>query len=187
MSPASIMVLAILGLLCAAIFLVLISRSVAILRAGRRQAKDEFDERQLRVRADAYRIGFMCMLGSVLAMMVLFSWQPWVDRVDTMVTLVGTVMIAFLVFAIYCITHDAFLRRNERASSYLTLSIAAMLCNLAVVIRDLVEKGTLFVDGKATMTPFGNAMMAGVFFVVSIVLVIKIIVNRKEEDDDEES
>ena len=62
-----------------------------------------------------------------------------------------------------------------------------MLCNLAVVIRDLVEKGTLFVDGKATMTPFGNAMMAGVFFVVSIVLVIKIIVNRKEEDDDEES
>ena len=59
MSPASIMVLAILGLLCAAIFLVLISRSVAILRADRRQAKDEFDERQLRVRADAYRIGFM--------------------------------------------------------------------------------------------------------------------------------
>ena len=176
MSPTSIMVLVVLALLCAAVFV-----------ASRRQAKDEFDERQLRVRADAYRIGFLSMLGSVIAMMVLFSWQPWVDRVDTIVTLVGTVMIAFLVFAIYCITHDAFLRRSEKPSSYLGLSIAAMLCNLAVVIRDLVEKGTLLVDGKATMTPFGNAMMAGVFFVVTIVLLVKTLVSRKEEDDDEES
>lgn len=176
MSPTSIVVLVALILLCVAIYV-----------ASRRQAKDEFDERQLRVRADAYRIGFLSMFGSVIAMMILFSWKPWVERVDNLVTLIGTVMIAFLVFAVYCITHDAFFRRKEKPQSYLGICIAAMLCNLAVVIRDLVEKGTLFVDGKATMTPFGNAMMAGVFFVVSIVLVIKIIVNRKEEEDDEES
>ncbi len=176
MSPTSIVVLVALILLCVAIYV-----------ASRRQAKDEFDERQLRVRADAYRIGFLSMFGSVIAMMVLFSWKPWVERVDTLVTLIGTVMIAFLVFAVYCITHDAFFRRKEKPQSYLGICIAAMLCNLGVVIRYLKEDGTLFVDGKATMTPFGNAMMAGVFFVVSIVLVIKIIVNRKEEEDDEES
>jgi len=176
MSPTSIVVLVALILLCVAIYV-----------ASRRQAKDEFDERQLRVRADAYRIGFLSMFVSVIAMMILFSWKPWVERVDTMVTLIGTVMIAFLVFAVYCITHDAFFRRKEKPQSYLGICIAAMLCNLGVVIRYLKEDGTLFVDGKATMTPFGNAMMAGVFFVVSIVLVIKIIVNRKEEDDDEES
>ncbi len=174
MSPTSIVVLVALILLCVAIYV-----------ASRRQAKDEFDERQLRVRADAYRIGFLSMFGSVIAMMVLFSWKPWVERVDTLVTLIGTVMIAFLVFAVYCITHDAFFRRKEKPQSYLGICIAAMLCNLAVVIRDLVEKGTLLVDGKATMTPFGNAMMAGIFFVVAVVLVVKILASRKEEDDEE--
>ena len=174
MSPTSIVVLVALILLCVAIYV-----------ASRRQAKDEFDERQLRVRADAYRIGFLSMFVSVIAMMILFSWKPWVERVDTMVTLIGTVMIAFLVFAVYCITHDAFFRRKEKPQSYLGICIAAMLCNLGVVIRYLKEDGTLFVDGKATMTPFGNAMMAGIFFVVAVVLVVKILASRKEEDDEE--
>lgn len=174
MSPTSIIIVCVLVLLVAAVII-----------ASRRQGKDEFDERQLRVRADAYRIGFLSMFGSVIAMMILFSWKPWVERVDNLVTLIGTVMIAFLVFAVYCITHDAFFRRKEKPQSYLGICIAAMLCNLAVVIRDLVEKGTLLVDGKATMTPFGNAMMAGIFFVVAVVLVVKILASRKEEDDEE--
>ena len=176
MSPTSIIIVCVLVLLVAAVII-----------ASRRQEKDEFDERQLRVRADAFRIGFLSMLGSVIAMMVLFSWKLWMERVDTILTLIGTVTIAFLVFAVYCITHDAFFRRKEKPQSYLILCIIVVLLNLSVVIRYLKNKGTLLIDGKATMTPFGNTIMGGAFIVIAIVLVIKILVNRKEEEDDEES
>ena len=155
---------------------------IAVFVLSRRTQEEQFDERQLRVRADAFRIGFFSMLGAVLAMMVLFSWKPWVDMVDPLFTLIAAVMISFLVFAIYCITHDAFFRRKEKPASYLLICIGVMLVNLGAALKN-IKNGTLLVDDKVTLTPCGNIMMGGTFLIVAIVLAVKMLADRREEEE----
>ena len=156
---------------------------VAVCLLSRRKEEEQFDERQLRVRADAFRIGFFSMLGSVFAMMILFSWKFWVNNVETMFTLIAAVMIAFLIFAVYCITHDAFFRRKENPKSYLGICLAVVFCNVAAVLR-YIGKGSLLVDGKVTLTPCGNILFACTFAIVAVVLLVKILTSRSEEEED---
>jgi hypothetical protein len=145
--------------------------------------KQTFDERQLLIRAKAYRIGYISLIVAVIAITFLQTWEKWTSTVDTPFAMLSALMFSLMVFGVYCVTHDAFFHRTDNPKAYLGICIAVMLLNVLAVIRHVKDNGTLFVGGKLTLSPGGNMLFSGMFLVLVITIVIKMILVKREDEE----
>ena len=54
------------------------------------------------------------------------------------------------------------------------------------MISHLIENGSLYEDGKLTMTPGGSLLLGGLFLIDVIAIIIKTLVNKARETEEEE-
>ena len=145
--------------------------------------KQNYDERQLLVRANAYRIGFITMIVSTLAVMFLQSWDKWNSRVDNAFGLLAALLFSLTVFGVYCVLHDAYLTRRENPKASFLLCCGIVIMNVGALLSNLSKDGSIFVDGKLTFSPGGNLLCAVMFGVFTLALAIKMLVKPKEDDE----
>ena len=142
-----------------------------------------YDERQLLIRAKAYRLGFITMLTSVLALMFLQSWDKWNAVVDSDFGLLAAAMFSLMVFGVYCVLNDAYFTRTESPLRGILICSGVILMNVGAILTNWSKTKSLFVDGRLTFSPGGNALCVGMFVVFLITIVIKSLVKPKEDDE----
>ncbi len=142
-----------------------------------------FDEMQLKKRGDAFRIGFFTLLGCVIAILFLNSFESVAQKVEINFLLCASIMITVGVFGVYSVFAGAFFRMNENPKTYLGICFAVMFPNAMIVIGELKKSGTLLKEGKATFTPCGNLVNVLTFLAISVAVIIKMIIDKKEEKE----
>ena len=142
---------------------------------------EQYDERQLRIRARGYQIGFFAALILMLCLVLL-----WETGLLTVVTpgfaIYAAMLISVTVFAIYCILHDAFLAINGKPNLYIGIFSAIVLLQGATTVRYLME-GEILEDGKLTFGSGAPALMFVCFLAILITLIVKTVRNRKEAEE----
>lgn len=145
--------------------------------------KQDYDERQLLVRAKAYRLGFLTMIVSVLAVMFLQSWSEWNAVVDNDFSILLAMMFSLTVFGVYCVLNDAYFKRTESPKGAVIFCIGVFIMNVGSVLANLSDGRSLLVDGRLTFSPGGNLLCAGAFLILLITILIKKLVKPKEDDE----
>ena len=160
------------GLVVLAVFLCLYS-----------DRKQDYDERQLQIRAKAYRLGFFTMIVSMLAVMFLQEWEKWNSVVDNAFGIQAALMFSLTVFGVYCVLNDAYFARRENPKASLLFCFGALIMNIGAVLTNLSDDRSIFVDGKLTFSPGGNLLCVGMFGVFTLTLLIKMLIKPKEDDE----
>lgn len=160
------------GLVVLAVFLCLYS-----------DRKQDYDERQLQIRAKAYRLGFFTMIVSMLAVMFLQTWSRWTEVVDNSFALLTALMFSLTVFGVYCVLNDAYFTRRENPKASLLFCFGVLIMNIGAVLTNLSDDRSIFVDGKLTFSPGGNLLCGGMFGVFTLTLLIKMLIKPKEDDE----
>ena len=147
----------------------------------KKRCTEQYDERQLRIRARGYQIGFFTALILLFILALLFETNS-LTVITPGLTVLTALLISVTVFAVYCINHDAFLAIRGDGKSQILLYSIIVLVEIANVIRHIAI-GELMDDGKVNFT-LGSAVVVGLCFLVMLVtLVIKIKNDKKEAEE----
>ncbi len=150
-----------------------------LLRKSRKTS--EYDEMQLKIRARGYRIGFYTAL-ILLAALILFSEMNLLTLVTPGFAAGAVLMVTVVVFAVYCIVHDAFVDFRGNAKSQIGIYTAIVILDGITTIRYLVS-GELPANGKLTFGNGSPALMFAGFLVILVTLIVKTLRNRKEAEE----
>ena len=139
----------------------------------------DYDERQELVRGRAYKYGFFTVaaISSVLMIYCAFEQKDSVNVFFSMLS----VFSGIVVFAAYCIWHDAFFTLKKKPTSYIILFTAITFIDfLNVYLRlSLHEKPIAEHFGDSS---FALSLLGGVtFLAVLINILVKLAVDRKRE------
>ena len=145
-----------------------------------RKAAD-YDEMQLKIRAAGYRIGFFTAL-FIQMILILLSELGLLTVTTPGFAAFASLLISVVVFAAYCILHDAFLAIRGKAGSYLWIFSLVVLTEVLVTVRNLTE-GKMLENGRLTFQGGAPAATAAGFTVLLTVLIVKTIRNRKEAEE----
>ncbi|MBR7020309.1 MAG: hypothetical protein IKI15_04570 [Lachnospiraceae bacterium] len=145
--------------------------------------KQDYDERQLQIRAKAYRLGFFTMIVSMLAVMFLQGWEKWNSVVDNAFGILAALLFSLTVFGVYCVLNDAYFTRRENPKASLLFCFGVLIMNIGAVLTNLSDDRSIFVDGKLTFSPGGNLLCVGMFGVFTLTLLIKMLIKPKEDDE----
>lgn len=141
----------------------------------------EYDEMQLKIRAKGYQIGFYTALLLQMVMILLLELD-----VLTMVTpgfaAFAVLMISVVVFAIYCILHDAFIAVRGKTRSYIWIFSLVILADGFTTVRHLTDGG-LTDGGKLTFSAGSSALVCLGFLAVLITLIVKTVRDGKEAEE----
>jgi len=152
-----------------------------LLRAHNRNEKAaDYDERQELVRGKAYQYSFLTAVGVALVFMMLdvFELIPFLSVASICVIVVFS---GILVFANYCILHDAYYALKENRKAGCTLLIGVVLCagvGLFSRLRNQPEA-----DGYFQLV--AEMCLFFVFSEILILLAAKAVKEKKENDDEE--
>ena len=172
MNSGSVTVLGIMvGIMIAAFFLT---------RKGRKK-ECEYDEMQLKIRAKGYQIGFFTALLLILLLIFVFEMNLLTFATPGFAAY-AILIISVVVFAIYCILHDAFLSISGNAKSYLGIFSLVVLVEGFVTVRYAIQ-GELFENGQLTFGGGAPALMFVCFLAILITLIVKTVRNRKGAEE----
>lgn len=138
--------------------------------------KCKFDERQARIRGEAYKISFFtlliyCFLYGMIAISVERQF------IDSFAAMVLGCVIAIAINVVYCVLKDAYFALNERKNQLMVVFGVIGVMNIVLGIMSICE-GTAIVDGVFTYR--GTNLICGILFVVIwIVLFVKKIQDKR--------
>ena len=149
-------------------------------RVGKRDA--HYDEMQMKLRAESYRLGYMSLLLLSVAVIALdaFGLLRWVDVTMGIMT---AVMASVVLFAVYCIRHGAFFglgQKRETTVAYVLLLALVVVSNGATAIAR-IARGALVENGVVTFASGYSLVMAIGFLIVLIALMVKRLTDGGED------
>lgn len=148
----------------------------------KKRCTEQYDERQLRIRARGYQIGFFTAL-ALLAILALLFETEWLTVITPGLAALTALIISVTTFAVYCINHDAFLAIRGDGKSQIMLYSIIVLVEIVNVVRHIIV-GEVMVNGKVDFT-IGSAMVLGICFLVMLItLILKIRKDKKESDEE---
>ena len=147
----------------------------------KKNCSQKFDEMQLKIRANGYRISFFTALLTMSAAVILMECNM-LGIVTPALAVMTALMISVTVFAVYCILHDAFISFSDTPKNHLFLYSLIVLIEIANVVRLLV-RGEVLVSGMVDFTAGAAVLMAVAFLVILITLIIKTNCERKEAEE----
>lgn len=158
--------------------------AVMILIGKKNSGKNRhFDEMQLKIRAEGYRIGFFVTLIGLFIMTLLTELT---DIFGKMIAPSVSMWIAgfagLTVFVVYCIFKDAFYSIGQNRKSYMILCVCIILANGIGAVGQLKER-ELSGDGLFTFSSCSNLICAACFLIILVSLFIKEAVSRKEVEE----
>ena len=147
----------------------------------RKTCTKKFDEMQLKIRARGYQISFftaLVMMGILAFLLEINALGPVTPGLAAMAAL----MVSVTVFAVYCITHDAFLAVRSTPKNHYFLYAMIVIVEIVNVVRLLV-RGEVIVDGIVDFSAGCAILMAVAFLVILITLIVKTVSERKEAEE----
>ena len=146
------------------------------------RCNDKFDEMQLKIRSRGYQIGFFTALG--LMMVLAFLLETGCITVVTPGLLALTaLMISVTVFAVYCITHEAFLSIRGDGKNHILLYAVIIIVEIVNIVRHAVM-GTMLENGKLEFGVGAGIVMCVCFAVILATLIVKKIRVGKEAENE---
>lgn len=137
--------------------------------------KTKYDERQLKVRGDAYRLGFFTTLIANGIIMSLAASD--LDRCLGMNAYFIPIFIGIVTQMTYSVFKDAYFGINNKSKSYLIFMAVIGFINLTFAILATVN-GELIEDG-ILQAPFLNYLCGSLFIILAIDLGVKNLIDKK--------
>lgn len=153
-----------------AIALILISNN-------NRKVRTEYDERQLRVRGDAYRYAFYSVIICEVILLILAFGEVTLPVPDYVLHF-GGILIGCLVLSTYCIWKDAYWGLNNNRRRYGIILVVAGLLNAVPLFGALSKRSTLDF-------PFVNLLTCIMLLVVGVELLLKHFLDRRADSHGE--
>ena len=139
------------------------------------KVKTKYDERQLKIRGDAYKYGFYATMitnGLLLALAA-----SGLEKFLGMNVYFIPVFVGIVAHITYSVFKDAYFGMNNKRKNYLIFMAFVGLINFAVAIIATVN-GELISDG-ALQAPFLNYLCGSLFVILAIELIIKNLIDKK--------
>lgn len=158
---------------------------VIIHKLNRKNVKGHFDERQELARGRAYKYSSFTFMILILVYLFinelgLFDSLPMTHGCAAIVIFFAGIM----VYALYCIRHDAYLGVGTDMRSYRTVMWIVIACNAFTLISKIMD-GELTESGKVPFSSGTYLMFVIVFSGIMISLQARDRRLRKEEADEE--
>ncbi len=158
------------------LLLIVMVAAWALTRKAR--CNEQFDEMQLKIRAKGFQIGFFTALGLMMVLAFLLETNA-IPLVTPGLLTLAALLISVTVFAIYAITHDAFLSIRGDGKNHIILYSVIVIVEIVNVVRHAVM-GTLM-DGAVLDFGVGAGIMMGIcFLAILVTLIVKKMKNGKE-------
>ncbi|MCR5103259.1 MAG: hypothetical protein K6B68_02220 [Eubacterium sp.] len=174
------------GLVASVIFAIVVILLVCSMMNKDGKIKSKYDERQMIVRGNAYRISMWTLI--VLLIIYGICETSGIDiPMENNAIIFLFIMMAVLVHAVYCIFNDGYFGINNIPKAYNIFLFLIGLMNVAIGVMNTVQ-GRLVEDGKLSM-PIMNYICGFMFLIVGIAILIKHFMNKsnvKEDDEEDE-
>ena len=139
-----------------------------------RKVRSEYDERQLRVRGDAYRYAYYSMIICEVILLILSIGEVTLPVPDYVLHF-GGILIGCLVLCTYCIWKDAYWGLNNNRRRYGIILVVAGLLNAIPLFGAVSHKSTLDF-------PYVNLLTCVMLLVVGAELLLKQFLDRRAEN-----
>ncbi|WP_026653737.1 hypothetical protein [Butyrivibrio proteoclasticus] len=152
-----------------------------IVRLKLKKGNDHYDERQVLVRGNGYKISFM----TVLLLNIIYAgffYGPTRDIVAPQLVLLAIPFIGVAEYTIYCIFNDAYVGVGQKTGKWIILILFVIVSNTLCAIY--TNEPGLSDNGFATGGSI-NAMIALVFGVILIAFLIKHFIDKRGDANEE--
>ena len=162
------------------LLIIVMAAAWAMTRKARCQEK--FDEMQLKIRARGYQIGFFTALGLMMVLACLLE-TGCVTVVTPGLLALAFLMISVTVFAVYCISHEAFVSLRGDGKSHIALYSVIIIVEIANIIRH-AARGTVLENGRLEFGFGAGIVMCVCFTAILVTLIVKKMKAGKEADEE---
>ena len=149
-----------------------------------RRVKCEYDERQLLVRGNAYKIAFfvVVILDFLYGLLgVTLDMVPTLP-ITTEAAMFIIALVGLVVQIVYCIWHDAYFSLNEQKPKVLIMFLVVGLLNFAVGFMNYHD-GSIYTNGMLNGRSI-NLIIGIMFILIFVALLIRKVVPTSDEDEE---
>ena len=154
----------------------IVAAALILIANKNKKIKTEYDERQLRVRGDAYRYAFYTVVVWEAILFVL-AFGEFTFPVPTYVLHFAGIILGVMVLSGYCIWKDAYWGLNNNRKRYGIILVVAALLNVIPVLFGLKQAETDF--------PYVNLIACVMLLVTGVELLAKHMVDQRAEHTEE--
>ena len=155
----------------------ILALALILISNNNRKVRTEYDERQLRVRGDAYRYAFYSVIICEVILLILAFGEVTLPVPDYVLHF-GGILIGCLVLSTYCIWKDAYWGLNNNRRRYGIILVVAGLLNAVPLFGALSRRSTLDF-------PFVNLLTCIMLLVVGVELLLKHFLDRRADSHGE--
>ncbi len=164
----------IIGIIVGIILVIVLLK--AINRDGKMKTK--YDERQLRVRGEAYKFGFFAAVFANALLLVL-STTDYGVRIFGYTVFFIPILVGIIVQISYCIFKDGYVGLNTNMPRFMISMAFISAFNFFIAIMAMVRGG--FIEDGVLQAPFLNLLCGILFIVLAAEIGIKMIMDQKGE------
>ena len=149
--------------------------------------KPEYDERQLYEQGRANTIAYRFSLAGMGLILFLYGFKDDIPNELIPLAILLVVVLSVMVFATYCIFHDAYFTTQEmKPSKKLTLLwILIIVLNLVTLVLNL-QDGGFYHDGRANVAAISSLVIIMLFGTIFLATFIhSYSAGRSDSDDDD--
>ena len=163
------------------IFVAVMIAMIAVIKKGRIRTR-HYDEMQLKIRADAYQLGYLVTLLSTLAVIFLADFGALEHVADTVFAVFAALILGLTVFAVYCIMHEAFFSVGDRSGTYIGLVVVIVVLDGFVSVSRFID-GSILENGIVTFQSGSSTVMTLMFLAVLTALLVKRAQQKREAEE----
>ena len=152
----------------------IVAIALILIANNNRKFKTEYDERQLKVRGDAYRYAFYTVMIWEVILFVLAIGEFTLPLPDYVLHFAG-LMVGIMVLSGYCIWRDAYWGLNNNRKRYGIILVLAGLLNAIPLLGVLT-------NSEDEPFPYVNLLVCGMLLVVGVELLLKHLLDKRAED-----
>ena len=160
------------------VVIAVIIAAIAILRKQRGGDK-RYDERQMTLRAEGYRLAFFVTLIAGVVVLLLAELEILPAASFTLALFIA-LMVGIVTFAVFCIVHEVFFSLGDKGNYYRVLFGVIVLID-GFVAGTRIADGTILENGVPTFASSSSLVMTLAFLVIFVALLVR----RDREVDDE--
>lgn len=152
----------------------IVAIALILIANNNRKFKTEYDERQLKVRGDAYRYAFYTVMIWEVILFVLAIGEFTLPLPGYVLHFAG-LMVGIMVLSGYCIWRDAYWGLNNNRKRYGIILVVAGLLNAIPLLGVLT-------NSEDEPFPYVNLLVCGMLLVVGVELLLKHLLDKRAED-----
>ena len=153
--------------------------ALVLVANNNRKIRSEYDERQLRVRGDAYRYAFYSVVICEVILFILGYGEISLPVPEYVLHFAG-ILIGLLVLSGYCIWKDAYWGLNNNRRRYGIVLVAAGLLNAIPLFGVLSHS-------EGSDFPYVNLLVCIMLLVIGIELLLKHMLDKSRENPEDEA